>query len=218
MPEDPNPSASKEREFETGTDEYFKHASQNNANNMKRTYDAYQHAELAGINRGQTFFESAVAQLQANLAQVNQLTLQHIQNAIQLSHQATQNALVTTDNTAKNTSVTVDMTAKQAVKHADVAADALWNPVQQGSGDNLTAGSIPANRATDVAAAATGVAAAGQAVNAEAVATATAIAVNASLTPLFGALQTIVSSLASMNTQLASVVAQVQPKEANVSK
>ena len=53
------------------------------------------------------------------------------------------------------------MVGKQAIRHADVAADALWtdelNPVTRGAGANLTAGAVPANRAIDVSAAGVGV-------------------------------------------------------------
>lgn len=196
MPEDPNPSASKEREFETGTDEFFKAHSELTATNAKRTYDAYQHPDLAHIHNSQQIFQQSAANLQGQLATLNQLTVQALQNAIQATHQTSQNSITT-----------ADMQAKQYLKHSDLAADSYWNPVSAGAGMNLTAGAVPANRATDVAAAATGVAAAGQAVAAEAVGAAVGIAVNAALTPLLATL-----------TSIANVLAQTQPKDSAVSK
>lgn len=51
---------------------------------------------------------------------LNQLTTQALQNAIE----------------------THNMVAKQAVRHADIAIDGQWNPVQQGAGDTLTARAV----------------------------------------------------------------------------
>ena len=80
------------------------------------------------------------------------------------------------------------MIGKQAVRHADVAADALWtdelNPVPRGAGSNLTAGAVPGNRATDVSAAGVGV-------DAQAVAAAVAKQVDATITPVLATLQQI---------------------------
>jgi hypothetical protein len=101
--------------------------------------------------------------------------------------------------------------AKQAIRHADVAADALWtdelNPVTRGSGANLTAGAVPANRATDVSAAGVGV-------DAQAVAAAVAKQVDATITPVLATLQQIVQALATATTAIGNVVNQAQPKTA----
>ena len=102
------------------TQEFFEAHSQLAALNAKRTYDTYQDLDL-----------QAARQRQTELAQLNNVALQALQNAVETSN----------------------LVAKQAVKHGDVAADALWNPVQQGVGDDLTAGAVPANRVTDTAAA-----------------------------------------------------------------
>lgn len=63
--------------------------------------------------------------------QLSQVSLQALQNAVE----------------------TANLVSKQAVRHSDIAIDNQWNPVSQGTGMNLTAGAIPANRSTDVAAA-----------------------------------------------------------------
>ena len=157
MPEVDTPNNG-EREFETGTDEFFK-----------------AHSELIA-RRSQLQFD-----------QIQNVALQALQNSVE----------------------TANMVAKQAVRHADVAADALWtdelNPITRGAGSNLTAGAVPANRATDVSAAGVGV-------DAQAVAAAVAKQVDATITPVLATLQQIVQALASATTSIANVVNQAQPK------
>jgi hypothetical protein len=101
------------------------------------------------------------------------------------------------------------MVGKQAIRHADVAADALWadelNPVTRGAGSNLTAGAVLANRALDVSAAGVGV-------DAQAVAAAVAKQVDATITPVVATLQQIVQALATATTAIGNVVNQAQPK------
>jgi hypothetical protein len=96
-----------------------------------------------------------------------------------------------------------------SIRQADVAADALWtdelNPVMRASSANLAAGAVPANRATDVAAAGVGV-------SAETVAAAVAKQMDASVTPVIAALQQIVQALATATTAIGNVVNQAQPK------
>jgi hypothetical protein len=130
------------------TQEDFENRSQENAEegsdsqtawevNRKRTYDAYQHPDLEGIRSAQRFFESSAAQLQRELASINNVTLQALQNAVTVTHKANVDAA---DN--------VVSTRAQVLKHADVAADGLWtdelNPVMRGSGAVL-AGQAPVN-------------------------------------------------------------------------
>jgi len=130
------------------TQETFENRSQENAEeasdsqtawevNRKRTYDAYQHPDLDGIRSAQRFFETSAAQLQRELASINNVTLQALQNAVTVTHKANVDAA---DNVAS--------TRAQVLKHADVAADALWtdelNPVARGAGDVLR-GQAPVN-------------------------------------------------------------------------
>ena len=175
MPEVATPNQG-EREFETGTDEFFKSHSELTATNSKRTYDAYQDLDLVLARRSQLQFD-----------QIQNIALQALQNSVE----------------------TANMVAKQAVRHADVAADALWtdelNPITRGSGANLTAGAVPANRATDVSAAGVGV-------DAQSVAAAVAKQVDATITPVLATLQQIVQALATATTSIANVVNQAQPK------
>ncbi len=177
MPEVATPNQG-EREFETGSDEFFKAHSELTAANAKRTYDAYQDLDLATARRSQLQFD-----------QLQNVALQALQNSVETSN----------------------MVAKQAIRHADVAADALWtdelNPVSRGAGSNLTAGAVPANRATDVSAAGVGV-------DAQAVAAAVAKQVDATITPVLATLQQIVQALATATTSIANVVNQAQPKTA----
>jgi hypothetical protein len=187
MPEVATPNQA-EREFETGTDESFKNTSAtagaaHNENqrvtfaNIKRTYDVYQDLDI-----------QAARQALTEQTRLNQIASQALQNAVE----------------------TANMVAKQSIRHADVAADALWtdelNPVSRGAGSNLTAGSVPANRATDVSAAGVGV-------DAQAVAAAVAKQVDATVTPVLATLEQLVQALATATTAITNVVNQAQPKE-----
>ncbi len=186
MPEVATPNQG-EREFETGTDESFKNANAtggaaHNENqrvtyaNIKRTYDVYQDLDIQAAR------QSLVEQ-----TRLNHIASQALQNAVE----------------------TANMVAKQSIRHADVAADALWtdqlDPVSRGAGSNLTAGAVPANRATDVSAA-------GVAVDGQTVAAAVAKQVDATITPVLATLQQIVEVLATATTSIANVVNQAQPK------
>ncbi|MCC6366834.1 MAG: hypothetical protein IT165_25210 [Bryobacterales bacterium] len=193
MPEVATPNQA-EREFETGSDEFFKSHSELTAANAKRTYDEYQHAGLEHIRNNQRLFDQAASNLQTQLASINNITTQHLQNAVAAAHQINQNAIET-----------ANMTAKQAVKHADVAADAMWNPVQQGTADTLTATGYTPNRAVDTATA-------GVSVSAEAVAAAVAKQVDATVTPVVAVLQQLIQALATATTAIANTVNQTQPK------
>lgn len=186
MPEVATPNQG-EREFETGTDESFKNANAtggaaHNENqrvtyaNIKRTYDVYQDLDI-----------QAARQALTEQTRLNQIASQALQNAVE----------------------TANMVGKQSIRHADIAADALWtdelNPVVRASGANIAAGSVPANRATDVSAAGVGV-------DAQAVAAAVAKQVDASVTPVLATLQQMIQALTTATTAIANTVNQAQPK------
>ena len=126
MPEVATPNQA-EREFETGTDEYFKNQAQVNAStanvlfaNLKRTYDEYQQESLESIRRNRTIVDKLVSDAQ-----------QHDNARQVIANQALQNAVET-----------ANMVAKQAVRHGDLAIDGQWNPIQAGAGDTLTARAV----------------------------------------------------------------------------
>ena len=123
MPEVATPNQA-EREFETGTDEFFKNQSQVNAGygnvlfaNIKRTYDEYQQESLESIKRNRSIVDKLVSDAQQFDNQRQVIANQALQNSVE----------------------TANMVAKQAVRHGDIAIDGQWNPVQQGAGDPLTA-------------------------------------------------------------------------------
>lgn len=101
--------------------------------NMKRTYDAYQDLDLA---KGR--------EAQVEQSQLHSVALQALQNAVETANQV-----------AKSATTTLDMTAKQAIRHSDIAIDAQWNPVQQGTADNITGRTVMdsavASKAVDAA-------------------------------------------------------------------
>lgn len=126
MPEVATPNQA-EREFETGSDEFFKNQSQVNSAqsnawfaNVKRTYDEFQHESLESIRQNRT----AVSKIVSDAQQFDN----HRQT---IANQALQNAVET-----------ANMVGKQAVRHGDIAIDAQWNPIQQGAGDSITARAV----------------------------------------------------------------------------
>jgi len=111
-----------EREFETGTDEFFKNQSQVNAGygnvlfaNIKRTYDEYQQESLESIKRNRTIVDKLVSDAQQYDNQRQVIANQALQNAVE----------------------TANIVSKQAVRHADIAIDAQWNPVETGAADAM---------------------------------------------------------------------------------
>jgi hypothetical protein len=126
MPQVATPNQA-EREFETGTDEFFKNQSQVNAGhgnvlfaNIKRTYDEYQQESLESIKRNRSIVDKLVSDAQQYDNQRQVIANQALQNAVE----------------------TANMVSKQAVRHGDIAIDGQWNPVQQGAGDTLTARAV----------------------------------------------------------------------------
>jgi hypothetical protein len=126
MPEVATPNQA-EREFETGSDEFFKNQSQVNAGygnvlfaNIKRTYDEYQQESLESIKRNRSIVDKLVSDAQQYDNQRQVIANQALQNAVE----------------------TANMVGKQAVRHSDIAIDGQWNPVQQGAGDTLTARAV----------------------------------------------------------------------------
>src|SRR5512139_3023009 len=116
-----------EREFETGTDEFFKNQSQVNAGygnvlfaNIKRTYDEYQQESLESIKRNRSIVDKLVSDAQQYDNQRQVIANQALQNAVE----------------------TANMVSKQAVRHSDIAIDGQWNPIQAGAGDTLTARAV----------------------------------------------------------------------------
>lgn len=113
-----------EREFEIGKDEAW-------AANLKRMFDEYQHESLESIKRNRSYVDKILADAQ-----------QHDNVRQNIANQALQNAVETANMVGKNAVVNLDNVQKQHTAHRDVATDNLWNPVQQGAGDTLTARAV----------------------------------------------------------------------------
>ncbi len=126
MPEVATPNQG-EREFETGSDEFFKAHSELTAANAKRTYDAYQDLDLLLARRSQLQFD-----------QIHNVALQALQNAVETANMVAKQTV----RHIENADETANVTGKQANRHSDIAIDQQWNPVQQGAGDTLTARSV----------------------------------------------------------------------------
>lgn len=141
-----------EREFETGSDEFFKAHSELTAANAKRTYDAYQDLDLGAARRAQLQFD-----------QIQNVALQALQNSVE----------------------TANMVAKQAVRHAEIAIDNQWNPVQTATGDRITGSTVMDEQ-----------------VAAKAVDAATAKSVDATTPVLIATLTTMTNVLAAMAKKL----------------
>ena len=99
-----------EREFETGTDEFFKAASQLNFLNAKRTYDEYQQESLESVRENRTIVNRMGTLAVDHDQQVRNISIQVLQNAVE----------------------TANMVGKQAVRHSDIAIDREWNVDEQG--------------------------------------------------------------------------------------
>lgn len=205
MPENPNPSASLEREMETGTDEFFKNQSQTNALNSKRTFDEFQDISLTSARRSQLHHDDL------QRLSISQMTsLQEVQSKLN-----DQYFRMIEDNRTRMAELShdgrIELTGARSRRewHGDLATYDQSNPVTQGTGNTITAGGVPANRIVDTAGA---VAGAGVAVSAEAVAAAVAKQVDATVTPVLAVLQQLVQGIAAMNASMANVIAQTQPK------
>jgi len=117
----------------------------------------------------QTLDTMALIQGQLGTSPVHGIMVQALQNAVE----------------------NANLAAKSYLEHNNLAHDSYWNPVSAGTGMNLTAGAVPANRATDVASA--GVAS----------------TIPASVT---SAIEQLMQVLATATTSIANVLNQVQPK------
>lgn len=127
-----------ESEFETGTDEAFKNLSQLNGIlaqlnylNSKRTYDEYQHESLRDIRSNATLVNRMATLATDHDGQVRNIAIQALQNAVETANVVGKNVLINLDNVQK-----------QHTAHRDVATDNLWNPIQQGAGDAVTARAV----------------------------------------------------------------------------
>ena len=184
MPEVATPNQG-EREFETGTDESFKSANASGS----ATHNENQRVTYANIKRTYDVYQDldvqSARQSLIEQTRMNQIASQALQNAVE----------------------TANMVGKRSIELNNLAHDSFWNPVASGAGMNLTAGAVPANRATDVSAAGVGV-------DAQAVAAAVAKQVDATITPVLATLQQIVQALATATTAIGNVVNQTQPKTA----
>ena len=113
---------------ETDTLEDFENQSQRNAGEQTDSQTAWE------VNRKRTY--DLYQDFDAQAVRANQRTLDRYEH---LSLQAMQNAIETSN-----------MVAKQSIRHADVAADALWtdelNPVTRAAGNDIT-GQSPVNAA-----------------------------------------------------------------------
>jgi len=84
--------------------------------NKKRTYDAYQADDLHQLRNNQTLFQEAASQLQKELSHVNEITTQHLQNAVNTAKQI--DSVVVTHFSDNN---------KEKLEHSDIASDHMWN-------------------------------------------------------------------------------------------
>lgn len=187
-----------EREFETGSDEYFKAHSELNALNGKRTYDEFQDVSLASARRSQGHLDDLNARTLNSFDQLQSLQVRINEEHFSSIHELRKHlANIQTDR------------QRQADVWAYETAYDLGNPMTTGPGDNIRAGGVTANRIVDTTGAVVG---AGASVAAEAVAAAVAKQVDATITPVLATLQQVVQALASATASIANVVNQTQPK------
>jgi hypothetical protein len=97
----------------------IKHARLMDAN-TKRTYDEFLGVSLEAVRRDRAYIDKVLSDAQTHTVRMQTLAEQAQQNALE----------------------TGNMVGKQTLRHSDVAIDNQWNPVQQGSGDVLTARAV----------------------------------------------------------------------------
>jgi len=120
----PHYEESQEREFEVGKDEAW-------FANIKRTYDEYQQESLESIKRNRSYVDKVLSDAQSHDQDVRSVSLQALQNAVETANMVSKNAVTA-----------IDALNKQHTAHRDIATDNLWNPVQAGAGDVLTARAV----------------------------------------------------------------------------
>jgi hypothetical protein len=94
--------------------------------NQKRTYDAYQHAELEQLRLQNQYLQKVLSDAQKNSNALDSIVAQAIQNAVTVANMV-----------AQSSASTFDMTGKQALRQGDVAAKVQWNPVTEASGNAI---------------------------------------------------------------------------------
>jgi len=131
-----------EREFEIGADEGYKAKLLSESGilfaNAKRTFDEYQQESLETIRRSRDHFGKLTSDAQTADNQLRLVALQAMQNAVKVADLSAMQTLRHTENICETT----NKDGKQATRHADIAIDNQWNPVQQGAGDTLTARAV----------------------------------------------------------------------------
>jgi hypothetical protein len=117
MPEVATPNQA-EREFETGSDEFFKGQSEAQSGllflNHKRVFDELLQESLETTRQQRTLFNKMVLDAQT------------------LGNQIMQNAIAVAQKVSEQSAETANLAGKQAVRHADIAIDRQWNVDEQG--------------------------------------------------------------------------------------
>lgn len=88
--------------------------------NVKRTADEYQNVSLKAIGQDRVHFDKLISDAQEHNEALRNASLIALTNAIENGNLRTKDLLES-----------MAMVAKQAIKHADVAADRIWNPDEQ---------------------------------------------------------------------------------------
>ncbi|HJW11302.1 MAG TPA: hypothetical protein VJ598_05935 [Albitalea sp.] len=94
---------------------------------MVRSFSEYQNESLESARRNRGHVDESTIAARKHAEDVNNVALQALQNAVKAADLATTNALVD-----------INATAAQRIRHADLAIDGQWNPVQQGAADTMT--------------------------------------------------------------------------------
>ncbi len=117
MPEVATPNQA-EREFETGSAEFFKGQSEAQSGllflNHKRVFDELLQESLETTRQQRTLFNKMVLDAQT------------------LGNQIMQNAIAVAQKVGEQSAETANLAGKQAVRHADIAIDRQWNVDEQG--------------------------------------------------------------------------------------
>lgn len=118
-------------------------------NNRKHAEEMTQHLNF-GL--GQLGLQN-LARTQAQMEQFHSLALQSLSNNVALANAISSNNAVVMHRINQDAASHSDRQKTMADRNQDLATDSQWNPIQQGTGDSLSAAAYPANRATDTASA-----------------------------------------------------------------
>lgn len=121
----------KEREFQRTASEINPQKGEDNYqawfNNSKLTYDTHLDLLASQARRSQDHYDAIVTGERTHRGELEQLSIQALQNAIETANLVGKQAVRATDNVIE----TANLRGKDAVRHSQIATDQQWNQEPQ---------------------------------------------------------------------------------------